>query len=308
MVRKITASLIVIVFATVYLMNPSFASINQELYGRVIILDAGHGEENPNVWEDYFEHIRMLDLAFMLKPLLEARGAEVFLTRADAHDVPHAVRCSMINNLALGTLRDAGQGDIRELDRLMGVMQRVIDDPEQYAEIYYNTPFDYTYEREIHPDLERIFGLQADPLVSDRFLIISLHSNATPKPIDTSRNGVDIYYMSNDLEKNMNYYANYSNVRKSFYFARLLMDDIGRLGLERQEIKDYYYFMLREHNLPAVLVENGFHTNDEDRAKLMDDVFLSRLATVYAEAVLYYFASMSAIPERTNFDDIFGRL
>jgi len=288
MPQKITAALLFLILMTGHFMNPLYLTVNQNLEGRVVILDAGHGAEKPNVWEDYFEHVAMLEFAYKLKPLLEARGARVLMTRTTESDVPHSVRCAMINRWALLELRDMEQS-YRGIGRLIDIMQSVIDDPEENEEIYFNTPFDYTYEREIHPDLKRIFEYEADSLISDRFLMISLHSNATPLPIDTSQNGVDIFYMSNSLEKNMTYYSGYTNVQRSFYFANLLLDDIGRLGLEKRDISDYYYFMIREHNLPAVLVENGFHTNDEDRAKLSDGAFLDKLAEAYVQAILYYF-------------------
>jgi len=308
MLQKITAVLIVMIVTTAYLMNPTSATVVQDLEDRVVILDAGHGEENPNVWEDYYEHVTMLELAYKIKPLLEARGARVFLTRTGDNDVPHSVRCAKINIWTLQELADENRVDILEIERLIGIMQSVIDDPEENGPIYFNTPFDYTYERRIHPDLERIFEYQSDPLISERFLFISLHSNATSRPIDETRNGVDIFYISNFIERNENYYSGYSNVHRSVYFANLLMDDIVSLGFTEQEISEYYYFMIREHNLPGVLVENGFHTNDADRARLQDDVFLNHLAEAYTGAILYYFTSVRALPLPGIFDDVFGRL
>jgi len=306
--QKSVAALIVVIAIVSLLMNPTSAVINQDLEGRVIILDPGHGEENPNVWEDYYEHVWMLVLAEKLKPMLEARGAKVLLTRTNDNDVPLSVRCALINLWTLQELRDEDRIDIREIERLIRVMQSIIDDPETNESIYFNTPFDYTYERQIHPDTERIFEYQNDPIIKDRFLMISLHSNATPKPINTTRNGVDIYHISNDLENNINYYDRYSNVWQNAYLANLLMGDICRLGFTRQEVQDYYYFMLREHNIPAVLVENGFHTNAADRARLMDDAFLDKLAAAYTGAILYYFASVDSLPEAFTFDDLFGSL
>jgi len=47
--------------------------------------------------------------------------------------------------------------------------------------------------------------------------------------------------------------------------------------------------VLRETNVPAVLVENGFHTNDRERALLSDAVFLEQLAWVYVEALVSFF-------------------
>jgi len=47
--------------------------------------------------------------------------------------------------------------------------------------------------------------------------------------------------------------------------------------------------MIREHNVPGVLIENGFHTNDDDRANLMSDSFLDSLAYAYLNSISAYF-------------------
>ena len=47
--------------------------------------------------------------------------------------------------------------------------------------------------------------------------------------------------------------------------------------------------MIREQNIPAVLVENGHHTSPFDRAILMSDFFLERIAIAYLDAITAYF-------------------
>ena len=47
--------------------------------------------------------------------------------------------------------------------------------------------------------------------------------------------------------------------------------------------------VLREVNVPAVLVENGFHTNPQDRALLSDPNFRQSLAVAYRNAIVEYF-------------------
>ena len=265
--------------------------VEKGLEGKVIFLDPGHGVENPNDWKDYREHVTMLDLALKIKHRLEALGAEVILTRETENDVYRSVRCAIINKRALKEIEGKDQEDTLEIERLIGIMESVIKDPEEYGSIYFNTPYDYSHVREIHPDLKKVFEYQDDREISERFLLISLHSNSTGRPIDTSFNGVDVFYISNDLKNNASYYSDYSHMLRSFYLGSLLMDEISKIGFEKNDVTDFFFFMLREHNIPAVLVENGYHTNDKDRAKLMDDVFLERLAAVYASVVLEYFES-----------------
>jgi hypothetical protein len=52
------------------------------------------------------------------------------------------------------------------------------------------------------------------------------------------------------------------------------------------------YFMIREHNVPGILVENGFHTNARDRANLQNDAFLDGLAVAYLDAIVEYFGEL----------------
>jgi hypothetical protein len=72
-------------------------------------------------------------------------------------------------------------------------------------------------------------------------------------------------------------------------FGEIILDHIHKTGIQRFEVKYANFFVLREHNLPAVLVENGHHTNSADRAKLMDDEFLDNLALAYLDAIIAFF-------------------
>jgi len=280
---------------------PDARPILRNLQGRTVILDAGHGLGNTNIYEGYDEQVAMLKLALMIKPRLEALGAEVLLTRADEEYVSHGARCARINKWALEALMAEGAGDAAELRRLIKIMEDVIEYPSENASVYFNTPFDNTYTRTIHPDLQRIFEYQGDPLIRDRFLFFSLHSNATGRPINTSANGVEVYFISNETQGNSNYFTGYSNPERSYFLGNALLEGIIRLDMTNRGVKNYNFFMLREHNLPATLAENGFHTNPEDRAKLQDDEFLSALADTYTERVLLYFDLYDEMPDIWKF-------
>ena len=270
---------------------------SNELRGRVIILDAGHGASTTNTFAGYDEQVTMLKLALMIKPLLESRGATVHLTREDYETVLLSVRAAMVNILALEAVRDAGYRryavsghmslDLAEINRLLGVMQSIIDDPEENARKYMNAPF--SPRRRIHPDLARIFELQDDPEVGNRFLFISLHSNATPLPIDTTRSGAYVFHICTSHRNTAKYYGGYSYIEKSRRFGDILLDRMDPVGLRRRGVEAGNFFVIREHNVPGVLVENGFHTNAGDRANLSDDAFLERLAHAYLAAVKAYF-------------------
>jgi len=293
MLRRTLSLLIALILITM-LATPMASASSSELSGRVIILDPGHGVGSTNIYAGYNEQVAMLRLALKIKPLLESRGATVRMTRPTGANVLLSVRCAMINIWALeavkeARLRDAngGANAIAEIDRLISAMRSIVNNPGTNARIYMNSPFSST--RRIHSDMKKIFELQAGPEVGARFLAISLHSNATGTPINTSVNGADVFYISNSHPNTSNYYTGYSYEAQSRRFGHCLLGQIGTTGMRQRSVRSANYFLLREHNVPGVLAENGFHTNAGDRARLMDDRFLDKLAYAYLEAVTEYF-------------------
>ena len=291
-----------------------------KLSGKVIILDAGHGTSTTNKYVGYDEQVTMFKLAQKIKPLLESQGATVYMTRTTDETVLLAARAAKINIWALEAIKDARQqniakyreasgniangatangdttkDDIAEIDRLLGIMHSIVDNPEEIGAVYMNSPF--KPERTIHPDLTRVFELQDNPEIGKRFLVISLHSNATGKPINESANGASAFHISTTHKNTSKYYTGYSYIEQSRDFANVILDHIAKVGIQKRGASIENYFMIREHNVPGVLVENGFHTNASDRAKLSDDSFLDRLAYAYLDAITAYFDGLS-LPER----------
>ncbi|MEG1999838.1 MAG: N-acetylmuramoyl-L-alanine amidase [Evtepia sp.] len=281
-----------------------------DLSGRTIILDAGHGVSSTNFYKGYSEEAAMLKLVLKVKPLLEAKGATVVLTRADKSDTSMGKRVAITNDQALRILRTAKQtelnagtsaertavlnADIKELDRLIPLMQSAITSDKQAA-IYFNfSP--YSSQRTIHPDLKKIFNYETDPLIANNVLFISFHTNATGAPIQNSANGAEAYYISNSLKDNKKYFSNYTSEARSRDFCNILLGNIAKVGIKKRSSRANNLMVVRETNVPAVLVENGFHTNDSDRAKLLDDASMNRLAQAYSTSISTYF---SAIPLAT---------
>jgi len=302
MFRKIVVVFLILTLLVSFKI-PALASNSDVLNGKVIILDAGHGVETTNYFRGYDEQVAMLALAHKIKPLLEAHGATVHLTRSTPANVLLSTRVAMANIWSLYALRramvqnadglDSISGELEEIDRLINVMVYVVIKPEDNASVYFNTPFSPT--ETIHPDLERIFELQSSSFIADNFLFVSLHSNATAIPIDTAAHGADIFHISNEHHSLTDYYFNYSHVERSIAFGEVLLDNIHETGIQRQTVSPANFFVLREHNLPAVLAENGHHTNAGDRAKLMDDEFLDKLALAYLDAIIAFFNDSNAL-------------
>jgi len=287
------------------------------LGGRVIILDAGHGQNGEGgAYAGYNEHITMLKVAQKIKALLESYGATVHMTRPEQSHVLHPVRSSLINKWALQEVKNsrqaklkqtsnqtelnALQNDINEIDRLLKIVQSIIDDPEKNAPLYLNYVYEEPYDRKIHPDWKKVFEFQNDPVIRDRFLAISLHSDSTGTPVNKTVDGATVFHIANTHTYTVNYYNSYSNEARSRQFGEQLLDNISKLGIRKRSVQFGAYYILREHNVPAVLVENGFHTNDQDRAKLSDDAFLDKLAQVYADTITDYFNKIEpgVLPEQ----------
>ena len=280
------------------------------LGGRVIILDAGHGRGSGGAYEGYVEAVRMFFLAQQIQNELERRGATVHMTRTSSIDVYITLRPTLSNRWSIEALRrdrlarlnleDISEYErhrltveVHELDFLLDVLNRILADHRSYAPIYMNYPWDSTLSTAIHPTWRRIFEFQDDPLIRYNWLFISLHSNATGTPINHERNGADVFYSANYNLRNAYYFANYSHQDISRLFGDMLLDNIVPLGINRNNVTPNHFLVIRETNLPAVLVENGFHTNEIDRALLQNDAFMRRLAVVYADTIEAYFAAIN---------------
>ncbi len=286
--KKIMMAIAVGICTTICATQVAFAG---DLTDRIVILDAGHGD-NYNVYAGYDEGKRMLELAELVKPLLEAEGATVYMTRTTSDNLELATRSAYANILSLEFLlelkeEEAAEEEIAEIKNLLEILYLVKDEPEIFAPIYTNTPYDYSGQTDIHPKLQRVFELQNNEEIGNHFLFLSLHTNATPFPINNGAYGVEAYYI--DTQKP--YYQGYSYADASYYFADMILTDLQALGFAKLKVIEDDMHVNREMNLPSVLVENGFHTNANDRAKLQDDAILERMSVIYKDAVVKYFQS-----------------
>jgi len=289
--------------ADIYADNPLLP--NTLLAGKTIILDPGHSDTSGPAYGSYVEGYYDRLLALAVKENLENCGATVYLTREGPQDVNNCVRMAKVNKWALERLLSkrstelsqaaAGsvqaqtlQTQIAEINRLIGIMAEVIANPV-LTETYFNTPYDSTRQRVIHPDLKRIFELENDPEVYENMLMISLHTNA-PGGSDTSINGATSYRIHNTHWELANYYTNYSNVERNLKISTTLLKHVcASVGFKNNGVVVNDLFMLRESNIPVTLLENGYHTNTADREKMVDEASRNRLATGIALGILECF-------------------
>jgi len=289
------------------------------LAGKTIILDAGHGTASSPGWSTYNEAVAMLDLANRIKPLLEEHGARVLLTRKDAINVPIAARCAMMNIWALEEVRKTRTvaEELVEIDELIKLMNDIIRTPaiasRKEGSLGLMNTDPYSNSAEIHDDLRRIFELTGDKVIGDNFLMISLHSNATASPVNPSVRGGEVYFTSPALRQStQTYYPDYPYSSLSREFADSLLNHIAATGIPRRSngLRAEDYMIIREINMPAVLAENGFHTNPDDRLLLMSPEYMNSLAITYTNAVVKYFTGTVlnpppvVIPRTPPYNDI----
>ncbi|MDO4564664.1 MAG: N-acetylmuramoyl-L-alanine amidase [Clostridia bacterium] len=272
-----------------------------DLSGKIIILDPGHGYDlatgilrggrmtDENGALIYAEADRVLDFALETKALLEEHGATVVLTRSDRFMVGNYVRVSMTHKLALSRLhemdsallnatdsdaeREGLESRLSDYEYLSAIMDAIIgqytpgrtEDNGELAQIYYFTPYDSSHGRVIHPDTRRIYEYEKDARLSD-MVYISLHTNASASSQAGQNRGLLVYCTDNSY--NPTYYDGYQS-ENSIRLGELLNEQVSAAtGLIKR--RDYVvindYFMTRENNLPAVLLEIGYHDNAEDLA------------------------------------------
>lgn len=127
----------------------------------------------------------------------------------------------------------------------------------------------------------------------EAILYISVHVNSS---LDKKASGYEVWYLSpgyrrtvlektGDVDKNlftvMNSMMEEEYTTESILIAKFIMDgmsaQIGKLSTSRG-IKAEEWFVVRNSNMPAVLVELGFLTNEAEAKNLNDNSYLQKLS------------------------------
>ena len=127
----------------------------------------------------------------------------------------------------------------------------------------------------IYTRTENVYvGLSERALIANQAkadLFVSVHCNSVD---DESAHGMEVYY-----------YTHASEASKRV--ARVIYDRLLPVcGLRGRGIKSKDLAVLRETVMPAVLVELGFISNDNDRAKLVSDEWQERAAEAIAAGIM----------------------
>lgn len=110
-------------------------------------------------------------------------------------------------------------------------------------------------------------------------LYISIHADSFDT--DTSVNGLTVHHQTG---------ATRGKEAAFFLHDKLETADFHRI----RSVKASDYYVLRNTSMPAVLVELGFVTNEDDAAKMTSADFLDQVAGVLAEGIVEYLDSVYA--------------
>lgn len=285
------------------------------LYGKVILLDAGHGGTDsgclyPTTNPKLVESAINLDIAERTKVSLEKLGASVIMLRDDDSWISLYNRLSLAHLYCLQYADQTGADTLGDTDR-QRLISELCDTIDINSDTISSGGMGIMVGTGVGPDLGLLMDLESG---FKNVLYLSVHINSNPY---ASLHGTQVYYVTDDSviasEENTLYEdpSLLDNpdfpVRSDWYgrngarnelFAQSLYDAIVgaepdlETNVEKPIVADNYA-VLREHNLTGALVEVGFITSKKDRAILSESASLGRIAAGIANGCLNFFASAS---------------
>jgi N-acetylmuramoyl-L-alanine amidase len=106
-------------------------------------------------------------------------------------------------------------------------------------------------------------------------LFVSIHFNSCPKQ---EPNGIEIFYFNSQNNKNK------TKLSKSLA-TDVLYSVIDKTKAKNRGVKTADLFVIRDTNIPAVLIEGGFLTNANERDNLRKNSYLEKIALGIANGV-----------------------
>ena len=112
----------------------------------------------------------------------------------------------------------------------------------------------------------------------DPALFVSVHYNSAPSK---EAKGIEVFYYQAD--------ENVSRTQSSKELAALVLDSlINTTQAKSRGVKKGNFAVIRETKMPAILVEGGFLTNQDEMNLIKDPVYLKKLAWGIAKGVDKY--------------------
>lgn len=114
-------------------------------------------------------------------------------------------------------------------------------------------------------------------------LFVSIHHNSTVNMPEV--NGIETFYSSSEQGEDFKGGAVSNKVEISKKMATVINDSIAKnLNLNNRGIKDSHLF-IKSTNMPSIIVEAGFITNEEEAKRCADPINQQKVAETIANAI-----------------------
>ncbi len=109
-------------------------------------------------------------------------------------------------------------------------------------------------------------------------LFVSVHYNSAPSK---EAEGVEVYFYKSDEDK--------VRTRESRLLAKAILDKVlDNTEAKSRGIKHGNFAVIRKTDMPAVLIEGGFLTNDSEMQRIKDPAYVKKLAWGIAQGITAY--------------------
>ncbi|WP_456958455.1 N-acetylmuramoyl-L-alanine amidase [Lysinibacillus sp. TE18511] len=109
-------------------------------------------------------------------------------------------------------------------------------------------------------------------------IFVSIHVNSA---LNTSAQGTETYYAISTGDMH----------QEDIDLATFVNNQIvNNLKMKNRGVKEQQYYVIRNMNIPSILVELGFLSNSEDRAKMTDDQYAELFAESIFKGISQYYA------------------
>lgn len=132
-------------------------------------------------------------------------------------------------------------------------------------------------------DQRAIFANEQKPT-----LFVSIHYNSAPSK---EAEGIEVFYFQKDENK--------SRMTKSKQLAQSILNKtLANTDAKSRGVKHGNYAVIRQTDMPAVLIEGGFLTNSSEMEKIKNVSYQKSLALGIAQGIQEYVVKQGLVPER----------
>ena len=114
--------------------------------------------------------------------------------------------------------------------------------------------------------------------------LISIHVNWHR---DTWRRGAIVYYQEGEISGRL--------------LAELIQKELNLLQETQRQARSANFYVLRNTNTPAVLVELGFISNPDDQKRMLDDIWLTRQAEAIRAGLEAFLKQSDCLPQAPKY-------